>query len=47
MFAFSDWVDVGVGYGLTFAAIAVLAARVLLKGRRLSRIVPDEDKPWV
>lgn len=33
-------------YIASFAAVAVLAWRILRRGRALSAQVPDEDKPW-
>jgi hypothetical protein len=41
--------DIGsllLGWGVVFGTLAVYAAHLLRKGRRLARIVPDEDKPW-
>ena len=34
------------GYALTLGFVAVYAARILAKGRRLAKRVPDQDKPW-
>jgi hypothetical protein len=34
------------GYALTLGVMGVYTARLLAKGRRLSRRVPDQDKPW-
>jgi hypothetical protein len=33
-------------YLASFGAVAVLAWRVVRRGRELSAQVPDEDKPW-
>jgi hypothetical protein len=33
-------------YVVTFGAIGALVAATLISGRRLSRQVADEDKPW-
>ena len=35
-----------VGYALTLGFVGVYSARVLAKGRRLAKRVPDQDKPW-
>lgn len=34
-------------YLASFAAVAVLAQRVVRRGRELARQVPDEEKPWI
>lgn len=34
------------GYGLTFAAVAFVAWRIVRSGRRLARQIPDHDKYW-
>jgi len=33
-------------YVVVFGMVGVLVATTLVAGRRLSRQVPDEDKPW-
>ena len=33
-------------YVAAFGAAALMAWRVLRRGRQLSRQLPDEDKPW-
>ena len=33
-------------YGITFGVVGVLVATTVIAGRRLSKQVPDEDKPW-
>jgi hypothetical protein len=33
-------------YVLTFGLVGVLVVSTLVAGRRLSKQVPDEDKPW-
>lgn len=35
------------GYALVFGAIGVYIARVLWRGRALSREVPAEDRRWM
>jgi hypothetical protein len=35
------------GYGLTAVALAVYAFRVVTKGRRLTRALPEEDRRWL
>jgi hypothetical protein len=43
----SDYVGtVVLGYVLVLGGMAAFAARVLWRGRRLARQLPDEDKPW-
>ena len=42
--------DVGfiaVTYVVTFGAIIALVARTLIVGSRLSKNIPDQDKPWI
>ncbi len=34
-------------YVVTFGAIIVLVARTLMTGSRLSKKIPDQDKPWI
>ncbi len=34
-------------YVITFGVVGMLVASTLIAGRRLSRQVPDEDKPWI
>ena len=36
-----------IGYGATAAALVWFSWRVVSRGRRLSRQVPDQDKPWL
>jgi hypothetical protein len=33
-------------YLIVFGALAIFTAVLVLRGRRLGRGVPDEDKPW-
>jgi hypothetical protein len=33
-------------YVLTFGLVGVLVVSTLVAGRRFSKQVPDEDKPW-
>jgi len=47
MIAFFD--DAGFivgGYVITFAALAVLAWRLVAAGRKLGKQIPDDDKYW-
>lgn len=37
---------VAAGYGVTAAALALYAWRILRRGRSLSRDLPDEERPW-
>jgi len=34
-------------YVVTFGAIITLVARTLITGSRLSKKIPDQDKPWI
>ena len=34
-------------YVVTFGAIVTLVVRTLLAGSRLSKKIPDQDKPWI
>ncbi len=34
------------GYVLVLGAFAVYAARLLVRGRKLAKQLPDRDKPW-
>lgn len=35
------------GYGLTAAVIAAYAVRVVVRGRRLTRALPPEERRWL
>jgi hypothetical protein len=47
LLGFSTFTDVVFGYLVTFAALALVAWRLVSRGRRLAAQVPDEDKPWI
>ena len=34
-------------YAVTFGAIITIVARTLITGSRLSKKIPDQDKPWI
>ena len=34
------------GYGVAFGALAAYSARVILRGRKLSRTLPPEERTW-
>jgi len=34
-------------WGVTFGAVAVYAAAVIRRGRRLSKVVPPEQRRWM
>jgi hypothetical protein len=34
------------GYGVAFGAIAAYSVRVVLRGRKLSRSLPPEERTW-
>jgi len=40
------WVYVGLGWGASAGALFGYAALVIIRGRRLSREVPVEDRRW-
>jgi hypothetical protein len=42
----TDLGSILLGYGLVLGSMAVYAAYVVRKGRRLASQLPDEDKPW-
>jgi len=42
----NQWPYVIIAYVVTFGAIVALVASTIVRGRRLARLVPDEDKPW-
>ena len=35
------------GYALVFGGVGVYVVRLIGRGRRLAKRVPDEDKPWI
>jgi hypothetical protein len=35
------------GYAVTAVALALYAIRVVTKGRRLTRVLPEEDRRWL
>jgi hypothetical protein len=41
------WTYVAVGYGLCIAGIAAYTATLLMRGRRLARRVPPEERRWL
>ncbi|MCU1345579.1 MAG: hypothetical protein JWL70_1845 [Acidimicrobiia bacterium] len=45
--ALSAYGHVLVGYVASGAALAWFSWRVIARGRKLARQVPDEDKPWL
>jgi hypothetical protein len=45
--ALSAYGHVLVGYGITAVALAWFSWRVIARGRKLGRQIPDEDKPWL
>jgi hypothetical protein len=47
LLGFSTFTDVVFGYVVTFTALALVAWRLVSRGRRLASQVPDEDKPWI
>ncbi|MBU6201221.1 MAG: heme exporter protein CcmD [Acidobacteria bacterium] len=47
MIVASQWPYVVVAYLATFGSIAALVAATIVRGRRLSRALPDADKPWI
>ena len=38
---------IATAWGATFASVAVYAALVIRKGRRLSKVVPPEERRWM
>jgi hypothetical protein len=44
--AMDDLGSLLLGWSVVFGALGAYAVHVIRKGRRLARIVPDEDKPW-
>jgi heme exporter protein CcmD len=41
------WFYVGVGYGAAFVALGGYTVRTLLRGRRLSRKLPPDQRRWM
>ncbi len=44
--AMQDLGSLFLGWAVVFGSLAAYSAHLIRKGRRLARIVPDEDKPW-
>lgn len=42
----SGWPYVVVAYVATVGSVVALVAATVARGRRLSRMLPDADKPW-
>lgn len=42
----NDWPYLVIGWGVSLVALGVYASRLVARGRRLGRLVPDEDKSW-
>jgi hypothetical protein len=45
--ALSAYGHVLVGYGIAGIGLGWFSWRVIARGRKLARQVPDEDKPWL
>lgn len=43
----NHWPYVVVSYVATFGSIVALVVATIVRGRRLSRALPDADKPWI
>ncbi len=43
----SDWTYVAVGYVAVFVVLVVYAARLVARGKSLSKQVPPEDRRWM
>lgn len=43
----NQWPYVIVAYVATFGSIAALVVATIVRGRRMSRSLPDTDKPWI
>lgn len=43
----SHWGYITAGYVITFGLLALYAVRTILRGRRLSRRLPAEDRRWL
>ena len=43
----SDWAYILIAWIATFAATGVYAVYVIRRGRKLSRIVPPEQRRWM
>ena len=41
------WAYVGAGYGVAFVVLTGYAARTVLRGRRLSRRLPPDQRRWM
>jgi hypothetical protein len=46
VFAFQDLGSILTGYVLVLGLTALYAVRLVRRGRKLARQLPDEDKPW-
>ena len=46
MIAMEDIGFIGASYLAAFGAAALMAWRVVRRGKRLAEQLPDEDKPW-
>jgi hypothetical protein len=44
--AFQDLGSILLGYALVLGLTGAYALRLVRRGRRLARQLPDEDKPW-
>ena len=38
---------IAIGWIAVLGGIGLYATRIVVRGRHLSRQVPDEDKPWI
>ena len=44
--AMEDLGSLLLGWGVVLGSLGAYSLHLVRKGRRLARIVPDEDKPW-
>jgi hypothetical protein len=44
---YDSWATVIAGYVIVFGSIGAFAWRIIARGRKLARQVPDDQKPWV
>jgi hypothetical protein len=42
----TEWSYVGLGYIVCFGTLALYSVRMIMRGRKLSRSLPPEERTW-
>lgn len=47
LFAVSEWSYIAGGYGITVGTLLLLTISIIIRGRRIGRQVPPEERRWL